>query len=206
MNEYDYGPIRPFHKVDLGTQLPRRGNRVLRWVASFLCILTGWRFQGVVPDRKKLMIVGAPHTSNWDGVLAVLTLFGLGLDIRWMVKNDIFVPPFKRFLRWLGAVPVDRKAAQNVVRQVVDHYNEREHFLLVIAPEGTRRKVERWKTGFYRIALGAGVPIALAYGDYERRVVGFGPVIEPTGDIEADMERIYAFYDTITPRHPERAR
>lgn len=205
MESADLGPVRSFSQAELAPDLPRRGNALLRWLAGRVYDLVGWRLEGEIPNRKKMVIVGAPHTSNWDGVHAVMTLFALGLDLRWMVKDDIFVPPFGRFLRWIGAVPVDRKAAQNVVRQVIDHFENRDQFLLVIAPEGTRSRVDRWKSGFYRIALGAGVPIVLAYGDYARKVVGFGPVIEPSGDMDADMEKIYAFYRTITPRHPERA-
>lgn len=150
-----------------------------------------------------MVIVGAPHTSNWEGVLAVLYLFATGLDFKWMVKDDVFVPWAAPFLRWLGAVPVDRKSPGGVVPQAVQEFQKREHFLLVIAPEGTRKKVERWKTGFYRIALGAGVPLVLAYADYAKREVGIGPVLYPSGDLEADLATILKFYAGITPRHPE---
>ena len=122
-----------------------------------------------------------------------------------MVKKEVLDNPFGGLLRWLGGVAVDRKSPQDVVGQIVERFEKRAKFVVVIAPEGTRKRVERWKTGFYRIALAAKVPMVLVYADYARREVGIGPVMQPSGDLEKDMAEIRAFFSTITPRHPDRA-
>src|SRR5690606_509616 len=128
-------------------------------------------------------------------------IFSMGLDFHWMAKKEAFVPPFGSILRWLGGIPVDRDAPRGLVQQVIDQFKARDQFVLVITPEGTRKKVARWKSGFYRIAVAADVPIVLGYADYPKRIIGFGPAIYPSGNLEADMEKILAFYAMITPRH-----
>jgi 1-acyl-sn-glycerol-3-phosphate acyltransferase len=193
-----------FEKTIGGNAIPRRGSWFSRNFAALILKLAGWRPQGQWPDLPKFLIVGAPHTSNWDGLLAVLYLLASGLDIHWMAKREVFDNPFRGILRWLGGIPVDRQAPQGIVEQIVERFNALEKFVVVITPEGTRKRVEKWKTGFYRIALGANVPIVLAYADYAKRVIGIGPTIIPSGDLEADLARIQSFFKTITPRHPER--
>lgn len=165
----------------------------------------GWQIEGRLPDVPKLVVAGGPHTSSWDAILAIAFLLATGLDFRWMAKKEAFAHPLGGFMRWLGGVPVDRQAPKDLVQQMIDEMNRNEKFVLVITPEGTRKKVERWKTGFYRIALGAGVPIAIAYADFPRRVIGIGPVIQPSGDVDGQIAEMRAFLRTITPRHPERA-
>lgn len=188
-----------------GDAIPRRGNWFSRGLAGALLSLAGWKAVGQLPNLPKFLIVGAPHTSNLDGILAVFVLVAAGLDVHWMAKKEVFGNVFGGFLRWLGGIPVDRQAPQGIVEQVVDRFNSRQKFAVVITPEGTRKRVEKWKTGFYRIALAAGVPVVLAYADYPKKEVGIGPVLYPSGDLDKDMAEIRAFFRTITPRHPDRA-
>jgi 1-acyl-sn-glycerol-3-phosphate acyltransferase len=197
-------PVTNYDLVAAGDQIPRRGNWLSRNIARFLMGLGGWQIVGQLPNLPKMIIIGAPHTSNWDGVWAVLMIFSMGLRIRWMVKKEFVVTPFKGIIRWLGGAPVDRQAPKGLVEQLTDQFRNQEQFLLVITPEGTRKKVDRWKTGFLRIALGAGVPVVLGLADYPKRKFGFGPVFYPTGDMDADVAYIQDFYRTVTPRHPDR--
>lgn len=204
----------------LPSSLPRRGNGLTRFLGRLLLKLLGrvsvkhagmlktkggWHIEGYLPNIPKLVVVGAPHTSQWDGVLAIAIFLASGLDCRWMAKKEAFQHPLGGVMRWLGGIPVDREAPQDLVQQMIDEMNRHEKCVLVITPEGTRKKVERWKTGFYRIALATGTPIALGYLDYARQVVGIGLVFEPTGQMEGQIEEMQAFFRTITPRHPERA-
>jgi 1-acyl-sn-glycerol-3-phosphate acyltransferase len=188
-----------------GDAIPRRGNQFSRMLGSLLLRLSGWKPVGQLPNLSKFVIVAAPHTSNWDGVLAVLVLLAGGLDIHWMVKKEALDNPFGGILRWLGAVPIDRQAAGGVVRQIINRFTNQEKFIIVVAPEGTRQRVEKWKTGFYRIATAANVPMVLSYADYAKRTVGFGPTLTPTGDLDVDMAIMMDFFKTITPRHPHQA-
>lgn len=194
-----------FDKWISGDAIPRRGNRFSRAFAATALRLFGWKAVGQLPNLPKFLLVGAPHTSNLDGVLAVFVLMAAGLELHWMVKKEVLDNPFGGLLRWLGGVAVDRKSPQDVVGQIVDRFEQRDKFVVVIAPEGTRKRVERWKTGFYRIALAAKVPIVLVYADYAKREIGIGPVIEPSGDLEKEMAEMRAFSSSVTPRHPDRA-
>ncbi|HEX2905237.1 MAG TPA: lysophospholipid acyltransferase family protein [Phototrophicaceae bacterium] len=177
---------------------------VLSLIARWLFRLFGWRVEGTVPNFPKFIIVAAPHTSNWDGVILIFVALILRMKIYWMGKHTLFKPPLGWFLRALGGIPIDRRASHNAVQQAVAQFAEHERLILVIPPEGTRRKAARWKTGFYYIAQGANVPLVLGYIDFPRKVTGLGPVLQPSGDIEADMEPIRAFYQGKTGLHPER--
>lgn len=128
----------------------------------------------------------------------------MGIRMYWLGKHTLFKPPFGPIMRAVNGIPINRQSTKNAVDQVVDIFEQREKFVLILAPEGTRKKVDHWKTGFYYIALGAKVPIALAYVDAPRRRVGMGPVIMPSGDIEADFEIIRAFYADKVGHHPEK--
>ncbi len=140
----------------LGDALPKRGNRFSQWTAQSLMSLFGWRIEADIPNRPKIVLVGAPHTSNWDFMLTMGTLFSLGVKISWMGKKSLFKWPFKRFMEWLGGVPVDRATQKvGVVDQTIAAFNSRDKFVIAIMPEATRSKVHEWKTGFYRIAEGA---------------------------------------------------
>ena len=159
------------------------------WLSSF-----GWRIDGVAPDVPKAVVVAAPHTSNWDLPFTLAVAAALGVRISWMGKHTLFRPPFGALMRAVGGLSVDRRSPGGVVGQAVDLLGRHERLFLVIAPAGTRADTDRWKTGFYRIAEGARVPIVLGFLDYGRKVGGLGKVFTPTGDVEADMDAIRAFY------------
>jgi 1-acyl-sn-glycerol-3-phosphate acyltransferase len=125
------------------------------------------------------------------------------LDIQWMGKDSLFRGPFGFFFRAVGGLPIDRSASHNVVDQVVHEFNTRERMKLVIAPEGTRKQTDHWKSGFYHIARGAQVPVVLGFIDYKHKLCGVGPTLQLSGDVEADMRIIRAFYAPITGKHPE---
>lgn len=151
----------------------------------------------------KCLITGAPHTSNWDAIMILGFSFVFGLELFWLTKHTAFRWPFGGLVRWLGGLPVDRRKSNNLVEQTAQMFRDAERLHVVIAPEGTRKKAERWKTGFYYIALQANIPIVLGVLDYKRRQGGFGITINPTGDIEADMKLIRDFYSDITGKNPD---
>jgi 1-acyl-sn-glycerol-3-phosphate acyltransferase len=171
-------------------------NTVLRTLSQVFLKCAGWKIEGALPANiSKCVLIAAPHTSNWDLPYTLMTAFVLRLHIYWIGKEAIFKPPFRGLMRWLGGISVNREKSSNLVAASVLAIQQADHSLqLVVPPEGTRSQVRYWKTGFYYIALGAQVPIVLAYMDYSRKVAGLGPVFYPTGDIEADMRSIQAFY------------
>jgi len=171
---------------------------------SFLKVF-GWRLEGRLPDVDKLVVIAAPHTSNWDLPVLLSLAFALRAKACWLGKHSLFRRPFGFLFRWMGGIPVYRSASQNMVAQSVEMFRNSEKLILTIPPEGTRSKVSHWKTGFYYIALGAEVPIAMAFIDYKRKVSGVGPTLYPTGDIEADMEVIRNFYANVTAKYPDKA-
>ncbi len=178
---------------------------LLRALAHFLLAVTGWRARGALPDAPKYVMIAAPHTSNWDLPVMLTIAFALRADVFWMGKHTLFRAPFGPLFRWLGGVAVDRRKSNNLVEQTIEAFRQRDEFALVIAPEGTRKLTAYWKTGFYHIARGAGVPIALGFLDYRRKTGGVGPVITPSGDIEEDMKAIRDFYADITGKRSAEA-
>jgi 1-acyl-sn-glycerol-3-phosphate acyltransferase len=164
----------------------------------------GWQVTNGLPsDLKKCVVVAAPHTSNWDFVFARGAFFIIGTPVKYVIKKEMMFFPLGLLLGSLGAISVNRKKQENFTDRMVRLFVESEQLHLMIAPEGTRSKVSRWKTGFYHIALEAGVPIALGFLDYEKKLAGFGPIFYPTGDKEADFKAVREFYQTITPCHPD---
>ena len=188
---------------DLGPSVPRRGNALTRWLARGIARLTGWKIVGALPDLPKMVIIAAPHTSNWDFPLGILALYVTGFRVSFFGKDSLFRPPMGWVMRWLGGQPVDRFSRHGVVEETVRIIRNAPGFILALAPEGTRKRATQWRTGFYHVARGAGLPIVLGYFDYARKEVGFGPVIWPSGDLERDLEEIQAFYRTKTGRFPE---
>ncbi len=180
-------------------------NILLRWFSIVALKITGWRTHGRMPAAPKFVLVGAPHTSNWDLPYTIFIIFVLRGKIYWMGKESLFRRPLKGFFKWLGGIPIDRSKSKNVVAQSIQQFDQNKTMILTIAPEGTRSKVKKWKTGFYHIANGANVPIVLGFLDYRRKTGGIGPVIYPSGDIETDMKTIRAFYDGVTAKYPEKS-
>lgn len=165
----------------------------------------GWTTLGKAPEGGRAVILGVPHTSNWDFLFFLGVTHDLGIRPRFMGKNSLFRWPMTRFMREMGGVPVVRSASHNYVEQMIEQFAQHEDFMLVVAPEGTRGGVSRWRSGFYHIALGAGVPIVCGYVDYPARRGGLGPAIMPTGDFRADMAKIAAFYrENGRGKHPEK--
>ena len=166
--------------------------------------LLGWRVLGEAPTDKKLVIIAAPHETNWDLTQMLGIAFYYRIPVRWMGKHTLGQGPFGWLMKWWGLLPVDRHSSTNLVDQVVAAYAETDEMAVVIAPEGTRSDVKAWKTGFYNIASKANVPIALGFIDYERKYGGIDGVLIPSGDYEADMEKAAAFYTARVSRvnHP----
>jgi len=187
----------------IGSQVPSRGNRFSRWIGNALLVVFGWRIDGTFPDVPKLVGIVAPHTSNWDFFFGICASFALGVRVNWVGKHTLFRWPYGGFMRWLGGIPVDRASAEGRVKQIVKIMNGRDRFVLGLAPEGTRGRTRRWKSGFYHVAVGAGVPILLTHLDYPRRIIGFGPTFEPTGNVDEDLASIRACYESRWARHPE---
>lgn len=168
-------------------------------LASLSLRLAGWRFEGVLPPDKKYIVLAVPHTSNWDGLLLVTLAQAIKLPMAWMIKAEWVRGPFGLLLRRLGAVAIDRGRAGDVVEQMVEELRRCDEMVLVIPPEGTRGRAEHWKSGFYRIALAAGVPVVPGYLDFGRKRAGFGPALVMTGDVHADMDKLRAFYAAQAP-------
>ncbi len=165
--------------------------------------LNGWRIEGALPpEASRSVLIAAPHTSNWDLPYTLMVAFAMGLNVNRMGKHGIFKAPFGGLMRWLGGIPVNRLQYGNLVAASAQAIRDAVGPLqLIVPPEGTRSRTRYWKTGFYYIALGAQVPIVMAYMDYANKRSGLGPVFVPTGDIEADMASIKAFYTPFKGRH-----
>lgn len=162
----------------------------------------GWSEVNANPGLRKCVIIAAPHTSNWDFVYFLGAADALDLPLSFMGKKQLFRWPFGAALRELGGIAIDRSTSKNYVQTMVDEFNQRDTFMLTIAPEGTRSKVARWKTGFYHIATQAKVPLVLGLMDYSKKQVGLAGAIWPTGDYEKDMARVLEFYQSTTPKRP----
>ena len=189
---------------DIGDAIPRRGNKISQAIAQKTMSLFGWRIRGDVPNLPKLVLVGAPHTSNWDFILTISTMFALGIQFNWLAKDSLFKGPFSGIFRYLGGIGVDRSKSNNLVDSVVNEFKKRESILLAIMPEGTRSKVRRWRTGFYYMAEQAKVPLLLITFDYGRKIMRIGPTITPSGDIETDLPQIQSYFEDIKGKNPEK--
>jgi 1-acyl-sn-glycerol-3-phosphate acyltransferase len=181
---------------------PPFGNAATRALGRVVLRLAGFRVEGTVPDIGHCVAIAAPHTSNYDLPLSLAAMFALGVRVNWLGKHTIFREPLGTLLRWLGGVPVDRGAATNTVDQAVAALRRAPRMFLGVAPEGTRSRVDRWKTGFHRIAVTAGVPIVPVCLDYSRRVVRIFPAMVPTADAEADIAALQQLYRADMGHHP----
>lgn len=172
-------------------------------VARGFFVCTGWQFTRGQPKPSKYVMIVAPHTSNWDFFLMVVVAAGLGRQVRFMGKHSLFSGLQGRVLRWLGGVAVQRNSHHNFVSQMVSLYEQTDDMVLIIAPEGTRRKVTAWKRGFYYIAAGAGVPIVAAQLDYAKKGVDIATEFYVSGDYDADLAQIQLIYRDVTAKYPE---
>lgn len=178
---------------------------ILPLVARGYWALSRYRFRSEPPPAGSAVLIGAPHTSNWDLVIMLAITWRLGIPTRWLGKSSLFRRPFGGAMRALGGIPVDRANPAGVVDEVVAQMAADPRFLLVIAPEGTRQRGEYWKSGFYRIAREAGLPVVLGYVDSSTRTAGLGPTLHLRGDAAADMDRVRAFYADKRGMRPENA-
>ena len=174
------------------------------WIA--IVKLFGWKFDlPPADDLKRLhrcVLIEAPHTSIYDFLLGAACVWRMGLNARFFIKKEFFVFPLRHFLKWSGALPIDRGNKNNhMVDKAVEAFGKNDDFTVIITPEGTRKQVKRFKRGFYEIATNANVPIAITYINYKTRHMGVGPLIMPSGDFDADMRIILDFYSKVAPRN-----
>lgn len=162
--------------------------------AKYTLNILGWNLVADLPPVQKYLLIGAHHTSSWDFPLVLLMMAALGLRLRWIGKDSLFKGPQGFVMRWLGGIPVERGARKNFVAQIIDLYQKRKEMVITIAPEGTRGAVDHWKTGFYHIAAGANVPIAMGFLDYATKTCGVGGYFYPTGDTDTDISVLQNFY------------
>lgn len=192
-------------RVPAPDQLPPRMPHLRDGKRRRLCRLAlrvaGWGLGGEFPDTGKLVLIVAPHSSWWDGFWGLLVKVAIGANVRFMAKRELFAPPLGDLLRTLGGMPIDRSATAGVVEQTVAQFTRRDALWLGIAPEGTRKAVPRWKTGFWHIARGAGVPILPVAFDYPTRTIVIGTPLDTSADMDADIARLRAFYAPFKGRH-----
>lgn len=186
------------------TALPTSGNFVTRGIGRLaLRALGGWAFRGHLPDLARFVIIVAPHTSSWDFVIGVAAKLALGLRIGYLGKHTLFRPPLGWLMRALGGIPVHRRTSTETVQQVVDRFATERQMVLALSPEGTRRKVERWRSGFWHIAHGAGVPIVPVGLDFPTRTIRIGEPVPPGDDLDVAVAGLKAWYRGIEGRYPE---
>lgn len=164
--------------------------------------LAGWHFEGAFPDVPKCVLIVAPHTSNWDFLVGLAVVFALDLRASWLGKHTLFRAPFQGFLRWLGGIPVDRRSSNGVVGACVASFAEAPALWLALSPEGTRKGARPWKSGFYLIASGAGVPIVPVGFDYPDHAIRFMAPFQPAGDLEQDLPRIQGLFSEVRGLRP----
>lgn len=194
--------------VEVGAGRAARPGLLSRLAKAALLALYkrhGWRAVGIVPSPRKFIIIAAPHTSNWDFLYFLGLTQDLAADAHFMAKDSLFRWPMRRFMLEMGGIPVDRSARHNMVDAMVREFETRDEFMLTIAPEGSRSKSGKWKTGFYQIALAAKVPLVVGLMDYGRKTGGLATTIWPTGDYAADMAKVWDVYKDCIPRNPDKA-
>ncbi len=174
------------------------------WIGRLWLWVFGWKLEGKAEAPAKYVFIAAPHTSYWDFPFMLATAFVLRTRVCFLGKHTLFTAWYGGFYRWLGGIPVDRRSPQNLVSQIAERFHESTDLILAVPPEGTRSKVGYWKSGFYHIALNAGVPVGFGYLDYERRCCGLGGFLHPTGNIRDDMDVVRAFYESVKGKHPEK--
>ncbi|WP_201537932.1 lysophospholipid acyltransferase family protein [Psychrobacter immobilis] len=192
-------------KKDLGDLIPKRGGTITPVIGSRLLKLLGWRTVGDIPNVSQAVVLALPHTSYFDGLYALPGLFAIDLKVSIMGKHTLFkIPVLAQILLWLGLIPINRGHKGSVLQASIDKFKTGEPLFLGLSPEGTRDYTKEWKTGFYYLALGAAVPILPVALDYKTKEIRFLSPVYPTGDIEADLPKVYAQYKGVMPKYPER--
>lgn len=197
--------MRPLDLPVPGPRVPRRGSRFLRFVGRALLRLAGWRITGELPNVRKLIILAAPHSSLWDGVGGIGGAFAMSISAHFMGKHTLFERWYGRIMRFAGGIPVDRRRAHGAVTDMAREFRDRESLWLAIAPEGTRKPVARWKTGFWHIARAAGVPIFQVAFHYPEKRIVIGPLYWVGKDMDDDVARVQRFYRPWIGRGGKRA-
>ena len=182
---------------------PRQCSPIARLFGNLVLKLFGWKRAGGVPDHPNMVIIAAPHTSNWDFIFLMATAYSFGISINWLGKDTLFKTPLGPLLRFMGGVPVDRSQPNNLVQSLCVQIDQGDGVNLVVPPAGTRRQTDYWKSGFYRIAVAAQIPLVCGYLDYPKKEAGLGLAFLP-GELTEDMNRIREFYDPIIGKYPER--
>ncbi len=183
---------------------PRSPTCVQRWVLRLLALF-GWRIDVAWPPVPKGVIIVYPHTSNWDFVVGYLARIAVGLPVQWIGKDTLFRWPIVGLLRRMGGIPVNRREHTGLIDQLTREFERRPWLWLALAPEGTRSRTDHWKSGFYRLALAADLPVGLAFIDYRTHVLGLSSYLTLTGDEEEDLARIRAAYAGKVGKHPGQA-
>lgn len=177
---------------------------MIRNISSFILKIAGWKVDQAVKPENRCILIGAPHTTNWDFPLTLLALSCMDIRFNWVAKHSLFRWPLGPIFRVIGGVPVDRSSGTGFLKAMIRLFKERKHFVLAIAPEGTRAKTKYWKGGFYTLACKAGVPVVLGYVDYPKKTIGLGQKIVMSGDIEQDFAAIQTFYQDKVGKYPEK--
>jgi 1-acyl-sn-glycerol-3-phosphate acyltransferase len=180
-----------------------QNQTILQTISFSILSALGWHIDVNLPNEKKFIIVGAPHTSNWDFVYFLLLMYSIRIKLHWIGKDTLFRWPVGGIMKRIGGIPVNRRSNNNFVNQIVESFQRYDELMIVITPEGTRSKTPYWKTGFYYIAVGAQVPIAMGFIDYQHKHIGIDRSFLPSGDIQADFEIIREFYADKTGKYPD---
>lgn len=181
---------------------PRACSAFATFMGNLVLRLMGWRRAGEVPQSSNMVIVAAPHTSNWDFILLLAAAYSFGVSINWLGKDGLFKTPLGPLLKFLGGIPVDRSQANNLVQTLAAEIEHGQGVNLVVPPAGTRARTDYWKSGFYRIAQATQIPIVCGYLDYAKKEAGLGPAFLPE-EMTKDMDRLRAFYGDITAKFPD---
>lgn len=179
-------------------------SKLIRRIARIIFRMIGWKVSIIDPPASSYVFIGAPHTTNWDFGILMLFATAYKVPVHWMGKDSLFKGPLGFIITALGGIPVNRSASTNFVDQAAAMFAKEKDLIIALSPEGTRGKSTRWRTGFYYIALKAKVPVVMAFLDYKKKVCGLGPALYPTGDINADFEKIKDFYKDFTGKYPEK--
>ncbi|MEK9869367.1 MAG: lysophospholipid acyltransferase family protein [Gammaproteobacteria bacterium] len=184
-------------------QQPRACSAFARLLGKSVIKLSGWRIKGEVPQYGNIVVIAAPHTSNWDFILLIAAAYSLGISVNWLGKNTLFSSPLGPILRFFGGISVDRSKPNNLVQTLVAEIEHGDGINLVVPPSGTRARTDYWKSGFYHIARSAQIPMVCGYLDYAKKEAGLGPAFLPS-ELTRDMDRLRAFYEPITGKYPEK--